>query len=99
MRCDSLSLPVAIGLTVSDFVERLKEREAIMADSNIVDIKAAFGDSERWRIRIEAAHCLDWYSLEERRNYLEECERWRGEVGRKCLEKAILEEWNRRKAA
>jgi len=77
----------------------LAEREGIMADSGIKNITASFDDTERWRITTEAAHCLDWYSLEERREFLECVQKWRGEVGRKCLEKAILQEWNRRKAA
>lgn len=77
----------------------LAEREGIMDDSGIRDISAAFDDTERWRIKTEAAHCLDYYSLEERRAFLAAVQKWRGEVGRKCLEKAITEEWQRRKSA
>lgn len=76
----------------------LAEREGIMADSGIVDIAAAFNDTERWRIEIEAKHALDFYSLEERRTFLTSVEKWRGEVGRKCMEKAIRQEWERRKS-
>lgn len=60
-------------------------------------IREAFRETEHWRIQTEAKHCLDYYSVQERRDFLEEVERWRGEVGRKCMEKAITEEWNRRK--
>lgn len=74
----------------------LAEREGIMADSGL-SIKDAFNDTERWRIETEARHCLDFYSLEERRAFLESVERWRGEVGRKCMEKALMAEWNKRK--
>ena len=70
-----------------------------MAESGNVDVVAAFNDTEKWRIQTEAKHALDWYSLEERRAFLASVERWRGEVGRKCMEKAIREEWERRKAA
>lgn len=77
----------------------LVEREAIMNDSGIKNVSVAFADTERWRIKTEAAHALDWYSKEERQQFLKDVETWRGEVGRKCMEKAILEEWNRRKAA
>ena len=73
----------------------LAEREAIMAESG-VDIKEAFDDTERWRIQTEAKHALDWYSLEERRAFLDAVQKWRGEVGRKCMEKAIKQEWERR---
>lgn len=76
----------------------LAEREAIMAESGIHDIAAAFNDTERWRIETEAKHALDWYSLEERRAFLDAVQKWRGEVGRKCMEKAIMQEWERRKA-
>lgn len=75
----------------------LAEREGIMADSGM-SIKEAFADTERWRIQTEAAHALDFYSLEERRQFLEHVQQWRGEVGRKCMEKAIRQEWDRRKA-
>lgn len=75
----------------------LAEREGIMADSGIVDIAAAFNDTERWRIETEAKHALDFYSLEERRAFLASVEKWRGEIGRKCMEKAIKQEWERRK--
>lgn len=77
----------------------LAEREGIMADSGIHDIAAAFNDTERWRIETEAKHALDWYSLEERRTFLDSVQKWRGEVGRKCMEKAIRQEWERRKSA
>lgn len=77
----------------------LAEREAIMAESGMSNIKAAFADTERWRIETEAKHALDFYSLEERREFLEQVQTWRGEVGRKCMEKAIRQEWERRKAA
>ena len=76
----------------------LAEREGIMADSGLSSIKAAFADTERWRIETEAKHALDFYSLEERREFLEHVEKWRGAVGRKCMEKAIRQEWERRKA-
>ena len=76
----------------------LAEREAIMAESG-VDVSEAFDDTERWRIQTEAKHALDWYSLEERRAFLDAVQKWRGEVGRKCMEKAITQEWNARKAA
>ena len=75
----------------------LAEREAIMAESGL-SVKEGFNDTERWRINIEAKHALDFYSLEERRAFLDSVQRWRGEVGRKCMEKAIKEEWERRKA-
>lgn len=75
----------------------LAEREGIMADSGIVDIAAAFNDTERWRIETEANHALDFYNLEERRAFLASVEKWRGEIGRKCMEKAIKQEWERRK--
>ena len=75
----------------------LAEREGIMADSGIVDIAAAFNDTERWRIETEAKHALDFYNLEERRTFLASVEKWRGEIGRKCMEKAIKQEWERRK--
>ena len=75
----------------------LAEREAIMAESG-VDVSEAFDDTERWRIQTEAKHALDWYSLEERRAFLDAVQKWRGEVGRKCMEKAIRQEWERRKA-
>ena len=77
----------------------LAEREGIMADSGIVDIAAAFNDTERWRIETEAKHALDFYNLEERRTFLASVEKWRGEVGRKHMEAAIMVEWNKRKAA
>ena len=70
-----------------------------MAESGNVDVVAAFNDTEKWRIQTEAKHALDFYSLEERRTFLAAVERWRGEVGRKQLEAAILAEWNKRKAA
>lgn len=76
----------------------LAEREAIMAESGM-SIESAFDDTERWRIETEAKHALDFYSLEERRKFLAHVEKWRGEVGRKCMEKAIRQEWERRKAA
>lgn len=69
-----------------------------MADSG-VSIKNAFADTERWRIETEAKHALDFYSLDERREFLDQVELWRGEVGRKCMEKAIRQEWERRRAA
>ena len=75
----------------------LAEREGIMADSGIKNISAAFNDTERWRIETEAKHALDFYSLEERRAFLASVEKWRGEIGRKCMEKAIKQEWERRK--
>lgn len=75
------------------------EREGIMADSGIKNISAAFDDSERWELEVKAKHCLDWYSLEERREFLKRVEYWRGEVGRKHMEAAIMVEWNKRKAA
>lgn len=74
----------------------LAEREGIMAEAG-ESIKAAFDDTERWRIQTEARHCLDFYSLEERRAFLAGVEKWRGEVGRKCLEKALRLEWEARK--
>ena len=77
----------------------LAEREGIMADSGLSSIRAAFADTERWNIKTMARHAMDFYNLEERRELLDEVERWRGEVGRKCLEKAIRQEWERRKAA
>ena len=70
-----------------------------MADSGLSSIRAAFADTERWNIETMARHAMDFYNLEERRELLDEVERWRGEVGRKCLEKAIRQEWERRKAA
>lgn len=77
----------------------LAEREAIMAESGVSSIKAAFADTERWRIQTEAAHAMEWWSLDERREFLEEVERWRGEIGRKCMEKALMQEWERRRVA
>ena len=77
----------------------LAEREAIMAESGTHDISEAFNDTERWRIQTEAKHALDWYSLEERRAFLDSVQKWRGEVGRKCMEKAIKQEWERRRTA
>ena len=74
----------------------LAEREGIMAESG-ESIKEAFSDTERWRIQTEAKHCLDFYRLEERRAFLDQVEKWRGEVGRKCLEKALRQEWEARK--
>lgn len=74
----------------------MAEREGIMIDSGQT-IKDAFTDTERWRIETEAKHALDYYSLEERRAFLGEVERWRGEVGRKCMEKAISQEWAKRR--
>jgi hypothetical protein len=75
----------------------LAEREGIMADSGM-SIDEAFEDTERWRIETEARHALEFYSLEERRKFLDHVEKWRGKVGRKCMEKAIRQEWERRKA-
>lgn len=74
----------------------LAEREGIMAESG-ENIKNAFDDTERWRIGTEAKHCLDFYNLEERRAFLDSVQKWRGEVGRKCMEKAIRQEWEARK--
>lgn len=85
--------------TSFDFVEALQEREAIMADSGITDMEAAFKSSEEWRAITEAKHCLDWYSLQERRNYLELVQKHRGIEGRRYLESHIMQEWNNRKAA
>lgn len=75
----------------------LAEREGIMAESG-ENVANAFDDTERWRINTEAKHCLDYYSLEERRAFLDSIQKWRGEVGRKCMEKAIRLEWEARKA-
>jgi hypothetical protein len=77
----------------------LAEREAIMADSGINSLSAAFEDTEKWRAECEARHCLDYYSLEERREYLTLVQKHRGQEGRKYLEDAILKEWQKRKAA
>jgi len=77
----------------------LAEREGIMAESGITTIEGSFDDTEGWRIATEAAHCLNFYSLEERRRFLAVVEKWRGEVGRKLLEAAIMKEWAARKAA
>lgn len=79
--------------------ERYVERVGIMADSGINDIDAAFSDTEQARIRIEATHCLDWYSLEERRRFLANVEKWRGQAGLELMKTAIAAEWNRRKSA
>lgn len=75
----------------------LAEREGIMAESG-ENVRNAFDDTERWRINTEAKHALDYYSLEERRAFLDQIQKWRGEVGRKCMEKAIRLEWEARKA-
>ena len=75
----------------------LAEREGIMAESG-ENVRNAFDDTERWRINTEAKHCLDYYNLEERRAFLDSIQKWRGEVGRKCMEKAIRLEWEARKA-
>lgn len=75
----------------------LAEREGIMAESG-ENVRNAFDDTERWRIGTEAKHCLDYYNLEERRAFLDQIQKWRGEVGRKCMEKAIRLEWEARKA-
>lgn len=77
----------------------LAEREAIMAESGVLNIAAAFADTERWKIKQEASHAVEFYSLAERREFLDEVERWRGKVGRMCMEKAMTQEWNARKAA
>ena len=82
-----------------DFAEALAEREAIQADSGITDMDAAFKSSEVWRVLCEARHCLDWYSLQERRDYLALVLKHRGEQGRKYLEEAIMAEWKKRKDA
>ena len=80
-----------------DFNEHYAEREAIKIESGINDIEACFTESEMWRVICEARHCLDFYSLEERRGYLDLVLKHRGEAGRKYLEEAILAEWKRRK--
>jgi hypothetical protein len=59
----------------------LNERESIMAESGVLDIAAAFADTERWRIVTEAKHALDFYSKEERKAFLDQVEKWRGAVG------------------
>ncbi len=82
-----------------DFTEAMQEREAIQLDSGITDMDAAFKSSEVWRVACEARHCLDWYDLEERRNYLALVEKHRGQQGRAYLEQAIMAEWKRRKVA
>ena len=69
-----------------------------MADSGITDIGKAFGDTEQARTKIEAAHCLDHYSLEERREFLRLVEMWRGQPALELMKAAITDEWNRRKA-
>ena len=69
-----------------------------MAESGVSSIAAAFEDTERWNIQTMARHALDFYDLYERRDLLAVVEKWRGEVGRKCMEKAIRQEWERRKA-
>jgi len=96
--------PERIGLMSSksfdfDFGEVMQEREGVMADSGLSDIAAAFTDSEAWRAECEARHCLNFYDLKERREYLALVEKHRGQAGRKSLEAAILLEWQKRKAA
>lgn len=81
------------------FEESLAERKAIMADSGIYDEEAARKSSEAWRAECEARHCLDHYSLEERREYLALVAKHRGADGRKQLEDSIMKEWKSRKAA
>jgi len=68
--------------------------EEIEQAKNITD---AFEATERWRIKTEAKHCLDFYNLVERRAFLDSVLIWRGAVGRKCMEKAIIQEWESRK--
>lgn len=82
-----------------DFTEALNEREAIQEDSGERNITVAFKSTEMWRVMCEARHCLDWYSLEERREYLKQVEKHRGSRGRKYLEDAIMAEWKASKAA
>jgi len=79
--------------------ERFIERVGIMADSGINDIAAAFGDTEKERIRIEAQHCLDWYSLDERREFLRQVELWRGQAGLDLMKAEITALWQKRKPA
>lgn len=77
--------------------ERYVERVGIMADSGLHDIAQAFGDTEQARIKIEAQHCVDWYGLEERREFLRQVELWRGQAGLDLMKAAITEAWNRSK--
>lgn len=73
------------------------ERVGIMADSGLHDIAQAFGDTEKARILIEAQHCIDWYGLEERREFLRQVELWRGQAGLELMKAAMTEAWNRSK--
>lgn len=79
--------------------ERFVERVGIMADSGIDNIDAAFADTEMARIKIEAQHCVDWYDLGERRRFLANVEKWRGQPGLALMQQAISEAWQRRKSA
>ena len=81
------------------FEESLEERKAIMGADGIHDDEAARKSSEAWRAECEARHCLDWYSLQERRDYIALVLKHRGEQGRKYLEEAIMAEWKKRKDA
>jgi hypothetical protein len=60
-------------------------------------ITSVFAEIERQRVVMEAKHCVEFYNITERREYLESVQKWRGEVGRKCMEKAIIQEWESRK--
>lgn len=82
-----------------DFTEALQEREAIRAESGVVDVQASFKETEMWRLQCEARHCLDWYSKEERQKYLASVEKHRGKQGADYLKAAIMVEWNKRKDA
>lgn len=53
-------------------------------------------NSEAWRMECEARHVARMRRLAARRGYLEAVESRRGVEGRKALERAISEQWQRR---
>lgn len=84
------------------FVESLKEHVSERIALTEIDgeyfdeiqmVKAAMA----WRAEIEAKHCLDFYTVDERREYLADVEAKRGSKARKVLEAALMREWQARK--
>lgn len=93
------SLFVGDDLFETSLKEHIEERKAIKeADGIEFDEETIRKSSEAWRAECEARHCLNWYSLEERRKYLAEVEKKRGVDGRKYLEGFIMSEWKKRKS-
>jgi hypothetical protein len=96
----SFDLKEQDAVFVASLKEHVQERIAIQEiDGEHFDEIQMVRAAMAWRAEIEAKHCLDFYSLEERRAFLDAVEKKRGSKARKVLEAAITKEWKARKSA